>query len=211
MGKAVLGADGHVKLTGSPPYELGFLDKKFLDALFSTPPGEEGFIADLTQQLRPNDKVKLRVQCRAAGEEYWGKYKDAASKWASVVYGDNKWDLEDFDCLYEAEINSGYAHRVVITTANIRFVRTVAGELLSFPEFNLRYGRNILDELDDKEQTMLEHLRNVRRAVTATMVWKNLIVADSNGCILCRRFAVLKDFPLDQQMLPDGCQYLSEG
>lgn len=203
MGKVMLRESG-LKLDGTPPYNLpDHLDQDFLERLLSSPPGDELFIGELAQHFTPYDKERLRAVCRSIGGALYRRYAREASCWAAVLNPDNQWHPEDFTLVYEAEVNTAWAYRVLITTSNIRFVRTPRG-LFSFPEFNYNYGIDIVTHLRNWQKKVEDHLNDVARHISADLIKRKLTVSTPEGEIARIEYPVLATLPRNQWRVPDG-------
>jgi len=201
-------AEGAITIAGAPPYELpSNLSKEFIDALLGSQPGEETFIGELAKHFSDQDKLHLRRSSESIGGDTYQAFCMAAGKWAAIVNQDNKWHMEDFDPIYEAEINSSWAYNVVLTSANIRFVRTPRG-LFTFPEFLYVFGMDIVAHIEDRQRQVQSDLEEVKKHITSDMLRKRLIVTDPRGNVVTREFSVLESLSPQEWRLPPGFVFL---
>ncbi len=201
--------NGEIRVSGAPPYTLPDYEPDFLSALFTSEPGEEGFIGDVMRHFSPQEKLDVKLAAKRHGGDVYRDFCRAAGKWVAVVNPDNKWHLEDFVPLYEAEVNTAWAHNVIITDANIRFITTPSG-LVTFPEFQYVYGMNLLEHLDSHVAQLASRFTNIKRHITAELVRKTLLVTDRRGNIVTKVFPVLSSLPAEQWALPSGYSLVSE-
>lgn len=203
----IRGVEIHIE--GSPPYLLPEnMNKEFIDALLAAEPGDEAFIGEVAKHLSAQDKLLLKSRAKNCGDDTWKSFCIAASKWAAILNQDNRWHLEDFEPVYEAEINSSWAHNVILTTTNIRFVRTARG-IFTFPEFLHVYGMNIVEHISQWQERTHESLEEVKKHITSEMERRQLSVVDAQGNIVRKEFVGLVSMPPERWRLPDGYTFLS--
>jgi hypothetical protein len=201
--------DGKLELHGAPLYELPEqISAELVQALFAAQPGDEDFIADVARAMTPASKDKLRLACHAIGGDLWKTYCRNAVRWAALVNSDNVWHLEDFEPVYEAQINAWWAHNVIVTNANIRFVTTPRG-LFTFPEFKLTYGKDLIEHIQDYRAARNDELLEIITHITSPLVKKRVTLADDAGRLITREIVVLDS--LEQQLwrLPAGTKLMS--
>lgn len=215
MGSVALDSEGGIVTEGPPPYTLpDEIDDKFVASLFSKQPGESGFIGELSLSFDEKEKVRLRRACKHLEGDSWRTYCQHASRWAGLVNPDNKWHLEDFVPVYTAEISRGasdgvWAHRVIVTTTNIRFVQTARG-LFTFPEFQWHYGQNIVEYISAFQAKEKDRLDEIRKHISAELEHRMLTVVDPHGNVVNQRFAGLSSKRPCEWRLPRGFSFLAE-
>lgn len=196
---------GTVELDGPPPYRLPRkITKQLAVALLDTEPGDEHFIGELASYLIRRDKLRFRHACRDdLGKDVWLLYCKQSLKWAALINPDNKWHLEDFKPVYTAHIGSWWAHDVIITSVNVRFVTTPRG-IFSFPEFELQYGKDIVQHIQDYKSIRADELDDITKHITADLIAKDLSVVDPEGRVLTQEFTGLRSQDPLKWILPDG-------
>lgn len=211
MGKIVKSEPGQVGIEGAPPYLLpDELSHDFISALLINGPGEDNFVGEIARHFTKDDKLRLRQTAKELGGETWRQYCREAAKWAPLINVDNEWHLDDFTIVYEAEIGSWYADKVIVANSNIRFVQSVRG-LYTFPEFHWIYSQNIVEHLDEYQNKQRDHISDVKEHITATMVKKRFLVSDTaqDGAIVKETFAGLDSIPPEEWLLPPGKVFIS--
>lgn len=193
---------------GAPPYTFkDGLTPGFLECLLAAEPGEEGFIGELAKSFTPQQKLDILLTVKSLGGAILDEFMGAAGKWAAVNNDDNQWHLEDFRFIYEAELNTSWAYNVLISTANIRFVRTPRG-VLTFPEFQYIYGINLVDHIDDHIERLKHNLADVKRHITSELLLQRMSVIDPLGNVVTSSFPVLESIPPKEWVLPEGYTFL---
>ncbi len=215
MGSLTLDKEGEITISGPPPYGLPEeIDDEFVEALFAKDPGEPGFIGELALNIPKDEKMRLRRACKELRGSSWTLYCQHASRWAGLVNPDNVWHMEDFVTVYEAEISRSasegvWAHRVIITTANIRFVETPRG-LFTFPEFQWHYGQNIVEYIAAFQAEEMTRLEEVKEHISSELLYRNLTVVDPRGNVVTQRFAGLASKDSKDWRLPKGYSFMAD-
>lgn len=208
MGEIIL-RDGALVQQGAPLYELPQeVTRELVAALFSAQPGDEAFIAEICPQFTEGSKLRLRRACEQFGGEYWAVYVRHAARWASLVNADNKWHIQDFTPIFEAEVNSWWAHTIIITTSNVRFVQTPRG-LFTFPEFAYSYGVNIVEHLNRYREARAAELEQLVKHITSPIVKKRVTLADDSGNLRSHEVIVLESQAPDEWRLPANTRLMS--
>ncbi len=198
--------------TGNPPFLLPADELPFelLAHLAMSQPGDEIFIGDLAQGWDLADKKRLQAAYQAGrsrSESVWRAYCAHVLKWASILNGDNRWKLTDFEVVYEAQIDSCYCHRVIVTNANVRFAEAPRG-LLTFAEFDWHYGINIVNHLEAYKSQRVAEIDEVLRHIQAQLTCREVPVITLEGSVGQTKVTVLESMERDLWRLPQGYKLL---
>jgi hypothetical protein len=195
---------------GAPPYKLpDELTDEFVVALMSTKYKDENWVAELAIHLPKSEKTRLYRTCHSKlSKDTWIVYSHNAKNWASILNEDNKWHLEDFKIVYRAKIDSWWVHEIVISSYNNRFAVTSLG-VLTFPEFEIRYGMDIVKHLLTFKSVKIDEIDNIIQHITSDLVTKNLTVVDPDGNVCTKEFIGVVSQPPSEWVLPKGHVFLS--
>lgn len=200
-----------VQRTGDPPFLLPqVISFELLAQLAASRPGDEIFIGDLALGWSLTDKKRLQAayqDYRDQSEGVWRAYCAHVLKWASVLNGDNQWKLTDFEIVYEAQVESCYCHRVIVTNANVRFVDTPRG-LMTFAEFHWHYGVDIVAHLEAYKEQRAAEIDDILRHIQSQLMSREVPVITPEGAVGKAQVTVLESMERDLWRLPDGCRLL---
>jgi len=181
------------------------LTPAFLTELLSPLPGEEGFIGERAKGFSADDKLRLRKQAELIGGPVYRLYRLAARNWAAVLNRDNVWHLEDFENVYQADINCGWAQSVIVTSVNVRFVTTDSG-VFTFPEFKHYFGTDVVEYITQWQEQVQLRLETVKQHITADLLRRKALVMNTDGALLTMSVIGLQMGEQVDWCLPAGYQ-----
>lgn len=209
-GSIAINVRGEIEVTGRTPYYLPeTLTTDFVCTLCAYKPGDELFIDDLFRMVPGKEKRRLRdwvVQENGAAFQDWLRL---AYSWPAVMNEDNQWHVDDYEPIYEVEVNQGWAKRILITDQNGRFILTPQG-YQTFIQFRYVYDIDITDYLCQRQERTIEHLDEVRRHIASSLVHKRITAVDPGGRVVALQIAVLESQGCHQWHIPAGYQFLAE-
>jgi hypothetical protein len=195
--------DGRVVLPAAGSIELPTpITADFLDAVFRSPIGDPGHIAELHQYLSADDKQRFEEACTALNTEqnkYVEQYAVAAVNWASVAEADGIWKLRDI--LYSCDIHSWLIDMLHVDMHGFWYaVKAGSSEIISAAEFEVLYGDTIPEHLRKQLDFYPVRINQALDAMESKWVGYSLTISRGAGIVTVRRRGPPNIHPKDWKM-----------
>jgi hypothetical protein len=204
-------SNNQISVSGHPLYELPeIISPEFIMKWAETGPMDDMFIGELSRFIDKQSKRRLRDTAfglRTSHREAWDAYKSVAMKYAPVTNPDNVWHLEDFTPVYIAEVGHAWVDHVILTSVNMRFVRSSRG-VFTFPEFAWLYGTDIVGCIKERIDAETNRLTHILETIQSDLIERQASIINAEGKVQTIKLSGPENIPVANWLLPKGSTFL---